>query len=36
MTAQVVELLKRAGSRNGVLGLGGSPLGNLARPVTDD
>ncbi|GAB3893233.1 hypothetical protein GCM10027612_42450 [Microbispora bryophytorum subsp. camponoti] len=36
MTAQVAELLKRGRSRQGVLGLGGSPLGNFAHPMTDD
>jgi D-threo-aldose 1-dehydrogenase len=36
MTATVADLLNRGRSERGVIGLGGSPLGNFARPVSDD
>jgi D-threo-aldose 1-dehydrogenase len=36
MTGQVVDLLNRGRSRPGVIGLGGGPLGNFGRPVSDD
>ena len=36
MTADVAGLFDRARSPRGILGLGGAPLGNLARAVSDD
>ncbi|MET8008183.1 aldo/keto reductase [Nonomuraea glycinis] len=36
MTAEVAKLLNRGRSGHGVIGLGGSPLGNFARPVSED
>jgi D-threo-aldose 1-dehydrogenase len=36
MTATVADLLNRGRSGHDVIGLGGSPLGNFARPVSDD
>ncbi|OPG01415.1 hypothetical protein B1L11_44575 [Microbispora sp. GKU 823] len=36
MTASIADLLNRGRSGRGVIGLGGSPLGNFARSVSDD
>jgi len=33
---RITDLLNRGRSRHGVIGLGGAPLGNFARPMSDD